>query len=342
VPERGKVFLPLAIGFLLAGCGDPEVVPIARGKGAEPPFREQRGRVQIIDGRLVTDRGTRLRGVAIEADLGLDFELYAEPEGARPALRSFFEKLTGELGLNAFELNLESYNVEAGSRAGFADVMVEESRRAGAYLILGPGSGPARDGKGGSGWFDPDFVGRFWTFYAPRYASETHVLYQIQKVPERTCDALWNDASLSLERDMYSLIRGPAPDTHVLTFSFGEIPTVAAFEANVSAVVDTVSFAHATVAFHAHDECAPVTEVAMLPREIAGQTISLFVTELPPNTWQENLRAMEEDKVGWMHYHWIALDPELASFRPAHDEAGIGWCPDFGTWPQNSSTCSDQ
>jgi hypothetical protein len=67
-----------ALALSLAGCGDPTIVTIARdgdedGGTDSPPG--QRGRVQVIDGRLVTDRGSSLRGIALEADLGVDFEL---------------------------------------------------------------------------------------------------------------------------------------------------------------------------------------------------------------------------------------------------------------------------
>ena len=334
-----------ALALSLAGCGDPTIVTIARdgdedGGTDSPPG--QRGRVQVIDGRLVTDRGSSLRGVALEADLGVDFELYADAEAARPAIRSFFGRLTTEVGLNTFEIYLESYHLEAGARAEFADVLVEESARAGAYLMFGPGSGPTQGDRGGSGWFDPDAVAAFWNFYAPRYAAQTHVIYQLQKVPERTCDALWNDASIELERSVHGIMRTGAPDTHIVMFSFGETPTVGAFEANVGALSDLLEWRNGSVGFHAHDECAPISEVALYPRDLPdGRRIALFVPELPPADWQNNLVALEAERIGWMHYRWIAIDSDLSNFRAEHDAAGVSWCPDFGTWPMDSATCEN-
>ncbi|HEX6274047.1 MAG TPA: hypothetical protein VFZ53_13455 [Polyangiaceae bacterium] len=324
----------------LAACGDPEIVTIAQGDAGEPRGTP-RGRVQVVDGRLVTDRGSPLRGVALEADLGVDFAPYAAPEAARPVLRTFFERLTRDVGLNTFAINLEGWNVEAGSRAAFADVLVEESARAGAYLMLGPGSGPIRDGKGGSGWFDPAVVSGFWSFYAGRYAGEPHVIYQVQKVPERTCDELWSDDAIALERSVHGIIRAQAPDTHIVMFSFASTPTVAGFGENVEALSDLLEWRNASVGFHAHDDCVPIDEVTRYERDAGdGRSIALLVTELPPNDWQANLVALEAEEIGWMHYHWVELDADFSTFRAAHEQAGASWCPDFGTWPMNAETCA--
>jgi hypothetical protein len=343
VPKTRRSCAWSGLFALLFGCGDPTSVTIARGgdAGTDSIDRAPRGRVQVVDGRLLTDRGSPLRGVSIEADLGIDFELYAEPEEARPVVRRFFERLTSELGLNTFEVNLEGWDVVAGSRAEFADVLVEESARAGAYLLLGPGSGPIRDGRGGSGWFDPMVVAEFWNFYAGRYADRTHVLYQVQKTPERTCDGAWNDDSLMLERNIHALIRSRAPDTHIVMFSFGSTPTLTGFEENVGAITGQLEWRNASVGFHAHDECVPISEVERFPRDVDdGRQIALLVTELPPTDFEENLRALESYGIGWMHYHWVNLDSDLSTFRLAHDQAGISWCPDFGSWPMDAATCN--
>jgi hypothetical protein len=332
----------LGLSLLLLACSDPTIVPIARGAGGgdESNARAPRGRVEVVDGRLVTDMGSILRGVTSEADLGVDFEPYASPEAARPLLRAFFERLTSELGLNALQVYLEGWDVATGSRAEFADVLVEESGRAGAYLLVGPGAGPVRDGRGGTGWFDPAVVSAFWSFYAGRYADRTHVIYQLQKVPDRTCDGLWSEDALELEQSVHAIIRAQAPDTHIVMFSFASTPTASAFDVNVRAL-DGLEWHNASVGFHAHDECVPISEVSSFPRDLDdGRRISLLSTELPPEDWQANLLALETESIGWMHYHWLELDSELSDFRSAHDDAGASWCPDFGTWPTDSSSCS--
>lgn len=356
--SRGAAWRRALLGVVLlaAGCGEPEVVPIARdgasgsagggaaGAGADAgaggDARGPRGRVRTVNGRLVTDRGTPLRGVSIEADLGVAFAVDEEPEAARPAIRRMFDRLALELGLNAFQVYLEGWNVEAGTRAAFADVLVEESGRAGLYLVLGPGVGPRRDGKGGTGWFDPAAVGAFWAFYAPRYAQNEHVLYQLYKVPERTCDAVWQTEALALEREKYLQIRDAAPDTRVLVFSYGEAPTVASLQGNLDAVSSAIDFRNASVGFHAHTDCVSLDEVDDYPVMQAGAELSFLATELPPSDWGNALTAMESRGIGWMHFHWVQQSDDLMAFRFAHESAGISWCPDFGTWPQDAASCA--
>lgn len=288
----------------------------------------------------MTDRGSALRGVTLEADLGVAFGIDVEAEAARPAIRRTFDRLALELGLNTFQVYLEGWNVEPGTRAAFADVLVEESGRAGLYLILGPGVGPIREDKGGTGWFDPAVVGAFWSFYAQRYAANEHVLYQLYKVPERTCDAVWGTEGLALEREKYIQIRAAAPETRILVFSFGEAPTLAALQGNLDAVASAVDFGNATVGFHAHTECVPLTEIERYPTEHAGAPLSFLATELPPNEWGPAVEELERRGVGWMHYHWVQLDDDLSWFRAAHDSLGLSWCPDFGTWPRDAASCA--
>jgi hypothetical protein len=159
-------------------------------------------------------------------------------------------------------------------------------------------------------------------------------------VPDRTCDGIWSDDALELERSVHAIIRAQAPDTHIVMFSFASTPTAPAFGENVAAL-DALGWNKASVGFHAHDECVPISEVADFPRDLEdGRRIALLVTELPANDWQTNLLALEASSIGWIHYHWLELDLELSDFRAEHDAAGASWCPDFGTWPLDSSSCS--
>jgi hypothetical protein len=53
------------------------------------------------------------------------------------------------------------------------DQMVQMTRNEGLYLVLTIGNGA------NNGTFNYDYVMDFWKFYAPRYANETHVIYEI-------------------------------------------------------------------------------------------------------------------------------------------------------------------
>src|SRR5690606_12834465 len=110
------------------------------------------------------------------------------------------------LGLNAVHCYAErsDYGYAAGAQAAAVDAAVQRTRDNGLYLIITVGSGGV----------NRDFNTAFWRFYAPRYANETHVLYEIQNEP--TGGAPSSAAVIEMELANYAIIRTAAPDTPVL------------------------------------------------------------------------------------------------------------------------------
>lgn len=332
----------------LAGCGEQEIraieaLPLPAPSGSsttapdppdppddpaddppDVPGLRDRGRVQVRDGNLLTDKGTRLRGVT----LGID--------NTSPGVHvapSLFKELSGQAGLNAFHIYLENSTEVSGLRAAEADELVELTSAAGMYLVLGIGGG--RTG----GRFDIDKVRSFWTFYAPRYASRTHVLYEIQNVPDTACDHAYDSETLAMEQEIYGLIRELAPSTHVALFSFVSQPTGAALEANLTELDSVVDWSKASVAFHTQD-CAGKSDLAELLAVTRPRGIAAFASEMLFRTSFESTAQLEAERVGWFNFEWLVLTRDLSAFREAHTAANITWCPDFGTWPEDSETCS--
>lgn len=351
---------PLARGAMLwvvlAGCGDHEIgviealpapnavapdgaapdavapdgaAPDAGPQRAPPkppaptaaPLPEDRGRVQVRDGNLLTDKGTRLRGVTFGVD--------AEPDGL-PLESGFFAQLSHEAGLNALHIFLENYADETGVNVSQADALVELTSAAGMYLLLGIGGGDA------GGTFSIDKVRSFWGYYAPRYAARTHVMFDIQNFPDTTCDGPYLAETLAMEREAYELIRNVAPSTHIAVLSFGSTPTASALESNLDALEGTVEWANASVAFSAIG-CAGQDYLADLLAGTRSRGIAT-ITTFPTNL--ETVARLESERTGWFNFDWLVFDRDLAAFREQHEAAGITWCPDFGSWPQDSQTCS--
>jgi hypothetical protein len=163
--------------------------------------------------------------------------------GGAPLAPSLFTDLT-QSWLNAFHVYLENSGHAAGSHAAEADALVELTSAAGMYLVLGVGGGLS----GGS--FDLDKVRGFWSFYAPRYADRTHVIYEIQNIPDLRCNVAYEAATLAMQQEIYALIREQAPSSHVALFSFAAQPSSAALEANLTALEGAVDWSKASVAFH--------------------------------------------------------------------------------------------
>jgi hypothetical protein len=290
--------------------------------GPEPPA--DRGRVQVRDGNLLTDKGTRLRGVTFGIDVQPD---------VLPLEASLFEQMSRETGLNALHVYVENQDLETGANVAKADILVELTSAAGIYLLLGIGGGNA------GGTFDIDKVRSFWSFYAPRYAGRTHVLFEIQNIPDPGCDVPYQAATLDMQREIYELIRSEAPDTHVALYSFSAPPSGPALEANLDALGGTVAWSQASVIFHI-GSCAGQDYLPDLLAVTRSRGVAAFVGELQYFTSYDTVAQLEGERVGWFDFEWLVQNRDLAAFRAGHEAAGITWCPDFGAWPEDSQTCS--
>ncbi|HVR19691.1 MAG TPA: hypothetical protein VMS65_08345, partial [Polyangiaceae bacterium] len=114
---RSRALAVLACATLVqVNACSPHGTTIAEESGTDggAGSRGARGRVQVVDGELVTDRGSRLRGVTVGSDVGLDFEIESEAEAARALIRNFFERMALETGLNAVHVYLENEQSELG------------------------------------------------------------------------------------------------------------------------------------------------------------------------------------------------------------------------------------
>jgi hypothetical protein len=175
-----------------SACGEQNIPAIGRRPAAIPTGSvpttpsasiHDRGRVQVRDGNLLTDKGTRLRGVTFGFD------------GTPPDFhfgRALIAELSNQTGLNAFHVYAENSDETVGTHAAQMDELVEATSVAGMYLILGVGGGRA----GGS--FDLEKLRDFWSFYAPRYATRPHVLYEIQNIPDPGCNVPYQPETLAM------------------------------------------------------------------------------------------------------------------------------------------------
>lgn len=307
--------------FSLLGCGQQEIRAIER---LPAPASLDRGRVQVRDGNLLTDKGTRLRG----AMLGID----VAPDAALD--QPLFDELAQGAGLNAFHVYLENFADVTGVNAAQADQLVELTSRAGMYLLIGIGGGR------GNSSFDLAKIRSFWDFYAPRYAERTHVIYEIQNQPERTCDAPLLAETLEMERETYGRIHAVAPRSHVAFFSFHAIPTPDTLENALDALTGVVDWSRASVAFHAAPGCATTAELADVLAVSSGRGVAAFASEIAADASAAETGVLEAARIGWFNFHWLVQERDLELFRSEHDAAAVTWCPDFGAWPQDAERCT--
>jgi hypothetical protein len=308
----------------LTGCGQQEIRAIERLPAPAVPASPDRGRVQVRDGNLMTDKGTRLRGATIGIDAAPDAKLD----------QALFDELAHENGLNAFHVYLENHSDVTGANAAQADLLVELTSQAGMYLMIGIGGGDL------NGTYDLPKVRAFWDFYAPRYAARSHVIYEIQNQPELACDAAWQSTTFDMEREIYRKIRKVAPDTHVALFSYHSTPTSAVLGDALDAMEGVVDWSKASVAFHGTAICVPSAELPDVLALARGRGVASLVSEVPNTAPASETSVFEDARVGWFNFHFIVKSRDFVTFRGDHDAAGVTWCPDFGTWPEDAERCT--
>jgi hypothetical protein len=322
---------------VVCGCGNPSLAFIAGtspGTGVDGgavivPTAVVRGRVRVAGTNLVTDKGTLLRGIDIPIDLTPDFPLSPE----------LFRSMGAVEGLNMVQTYVEYWADATGANVAQADRIVAQAGAAGLYVVLGIGGGPAGNGHPGNGWFDINKVRSFWQFYAPRYKDQTHVIYQLQNQPDLSCDQAWPADTLAMEREAYSLVRSLAPETHIVMFSYRDMPTAALLGNNLDELAGVVDWSNASVGMGGMPNCVDTSQFPATFAAATSRRAPVFITAMALDGWTGSALELEKDRVGWTSIRWLVHMPDFGTFRAEHAQAGLTWCPDFGVWPQDSSTC---
>jgi len=312
------------------------------------PAAADRGRPTLMQGAgpglsatyytFVSDTGTLLRGARWSSDLGTGCPLPSH--SAITNLRS--------LGLNTLHVYAETWNqgYSAGHCQSTIDQLVDWTAQDGLYLILTIGNGTA------NGSFNSTFAHDFWTFYAPRYATRTHVLYEIQN--EAYYDFGTNKSQpvpanvITFEKDMYNLIRASAPSTPVLFFSYPTFTDANGVQTDVAALkaqIPALSWSNEAIAFHGYGGL-PATENTLL--SVLGKNTMTGWNGAPcvqtefydgTNVKQDvnETIVFEDHFTSWMTFLDLGLVATAANYQTPLDNAGVVWAADYGTWPATSA-----
>jgi hypothetical protein len=279
----------------------------------------QRGRVQIQNGTVVTDRGTLLRGARISTD----GSYYMPSENDIAGIK--------DLGLNSIHIYAECPNNcgFAGQNAAIIDSIVNMTESDSLYLVMTIGN------CGDEGSFDSAFVNEFWKFYAPRYKNKTHVVYEINNEPFPWSPP-YDTATLAMERRAYDTIRYYAPETHILfmTYSWPIKPDSAVYD--IHQLGSGVDWSNASIAAHSgyyveedrkefmrvlNDSGYAVTYTE--PGAVGNKYISLPMTR--------DFEAMQVSYLNFIPVADLVNDPTV--FVEPIESSEVRWNPDFGTWP---------
>ena len=279
-----------------------------------------RGRVQIQDGTIVTDRGTLLRGAFISTDVS-----------DKLPRKSYISDIK-RLGLNCIHLYAECYDLQTpGERVELVDSLVNWTENDSLYLIITIG-GCSHDGT-----FNLTFVKAFWTFYAQRYKDKTHVIFEIKNEPY-AWSAPYDSSTIAMEKVVYQLIRSYAPKTHILLMSYAQAKYDTSIVADVKKLGDSIDWSNASIAIHGYG--APSKELTNLIKTVKASGYAVTVTE--PESIEgvyvnlASTRVFEQEFVSYAHFITVQkLIDEPSVFKSKIESSEIRWQPDFGAWPEN-------
>ncbi len=312
-------------------------------------------------GTLLTDRGTRLRGCYVYNDY-----YHFDQSEIRAGTKEGIYKIRDEYGMNALHSYTGWYATPTGTYEPMMDSLVKWTREAGIYLVMTIG------GWDKPGEFTLSKVTEFWSFYAPKYADETHVIYEIMNEPENICLSPADPATISMNVEAYDIIRKYAPNTHVMVMSYPTFPAeVSYMESDLNNLeAGGIDFDNASVSYHGYNWCAKTR--AHWDPAYAGQSVLNYLPQLQDkgfsfvntefrrdstlhgniNYGGELIEFYENDlEISWLCFYsfpWEETE-EQNLFNPNTDFKGeidalsgehdVTWCPDFGTWPQDAATC---
>ena len=308
----------------------------------------QRGRPHLNAAHttFVADNGELLRGPFTST----------EWTGAVPASDIVSMK---SLGFNAIHLYAESfdpsYPTNGSTAPGYSvanvDAIVAATRNNGMYLVITIGNG-ANNGDYNLAW-----ATNFWKFYAPRYANETHVIYEIHNEPvawgPSYLTATTPPGALNMEEACYNIIRASAPNTPVLLFTYAvfggtggtsaALTDIHAFNGAVFGNTNAV-WTNEAVAFHGYAGWAG-TSTAVAGLIAAGYPC--MMTEFAGGVWGTSIGGLdaeltselERQNVSWLTFQHtpssgVSADvSQPQSYKDIVNNSGLSWNPDYGNWP---------
>ena len=281
----------------------------------------QRDRVQILDGTLVTDKGTLLRGACFSTDIS-DY-IPSEEEVA----------CIKELGLNTLHLYAECEDMTdyPGQNYIAVDSIVNMTERDSLYLVITIGN------CGEEGSFDSAFVNDFWKFYAPRYKDRTHVVYEIMNEPFAWY-APYDEMTIAMERRAYDTIRFLAPETHILFMSYAGAVNAESAVQDIKKLGD-IDWTHASIATHGYWIASEGARSFLTTIVDSGYAITCTEFESIKAKYV-NLaftRIFEQEFISYLHFLFITELHKNSStiYQSPIESSEIRWAPDFGKWPES-------
>ncbi|MCA8960262.1 MAG: cellulase family glycosylhydrolase [Planctomycetes bacterium] len=284
-----------------------------------------RGRPQIIGNQVRADNGVPLRGEALPYGQWNLSKMY--DVGWWTEMRDDFHLNTirlimyrppqlwsGGPGYACTCLDLDDTVSGSLTTLDVMDDMVQMARDLGMYVIIDYHPVGGHDDADATAW---------WSVVAPRYADETHVIYEFCNEPVQWWAGAYDADDVAFEQNGYALLRSLAPQTHIILWTFANATGTMKEKVDEGTAID---YSNASVGFHAYgDSVSGMQELVSFYPTIQTE-IGSTVTSLPPHEAILFRTGYHEDNgVSWI---WL----NGAHYAGATGGPAEGYLPSEVTW----------
>jgi hypothetical protein len=280
-------------------------------------------RVKIVNGSVVGANGERLRG----APVFLDVFTVPDMQNNETGYRDYFRSISRDYKLNCVRVcpwignwqnDIKNNTDHKTKYLYMLDKYVQWAEEDGIYCIVNM---HIQFGT----TVDITKSNNFWSVVAPRYKDKTHVVYEAVNEPDLTTVRTNMD-------DVYSYIRGQAPNTHIICWSLADPGindngSILKFTINDlrSTEGQKISYTNASVGFHNYpyqDEDSRRFDKA---KEYRDGGFPVICTEF---------QSFQNADNGTIYYPWIR---DSAKFSENYNMGWVQWSPRFNPPLYNES-----
>ncbi len=316
-----------------------------------------RGRPQIKDGTVLTDKGTLMRGMVFsvgEMQMG-DYN---------PDSKVTYQDIAKikEMGMNCVRFNVPLQHYQKGSpeyqeALVRSDQFIDWAEELGLYVELSADWFCKKDSEE----IDFENIKDYWRELAPRYSKRSHVFYDlVNELSEAPIGMDWTHPRgtiIAFYQELYTLVRQQAPDTLCIFFSFSHMLDIADSLLQIQQLEELIDidWSNEAIGFHSYESTNKYDDVdiwlnsEMMRQEIRylkAQGYPLINNEVPslgvaydgylqltsyPNPYL--IKVLEEEGISWISMLDIMGFESPANWRGIIEAADISWQADYGDWP---------
>jgi endoglucanase len=240
-------------------------------------------------------------------------------------------KIAKKYGMNVVRFATNHYNVgiEWNEYIRWMDQVVNWAQEENIYVMIDYHLGiPSR--------YNMDRARFFWKNVAPRYKDRTHVFYELMNEPVAWTPSKYTDQIMADFNELYQLVRGLAPNTHISILCYPMIPVnESALAIQLVGKLKGIDWTNTSVGFHSyHVITARQFNDLKMKYPVINTEFSDPASPLnrPLDGMRQHEQAMERLKISWMA--WMNNDEPDAEARfmiPMINDAkakGYIWKPD--------------